>query len=58
MDIGALSVTTNNLNLATEVSASVLSMNLDSIEEAGASMIKLMEQSVQPELGQTIDIKI
>lgn len=58
MDISALSASTTSMDLCTAVSASVLSMNLDTVEEAGAAMIKMMEQSVNPELGQNIDIKL
>lgn len=58
MDISALSTSTTSMDLCTAVSASVLSMNLDTVEEAGDAMIKMMEQSVSPELGQNIDIKL
>lgn len=58
MDIAALSVASSQANVMTQVSTSVLSMNLDTIEKAGDSMIKLMEQSVAPHLGQNIDVSI
>ena len=58
MDISRLTMTTNPMNLMNTVNLSVLSMNLDTIEVTGAAMIKMMEQSVHPELGQTIDIKL
>lgn len=58
MDIAALSMAQSQANLMSAVNVSVLSMSLDSIEESGASMIKMMEQSVNPELGQSIDIKL
>ena len=41
-----------------QVSISVLKMSLDQVEETGASMIKMMEQSVNPGLGQNIDVRI
>jgi len=47
-----------NLNLKTEVDTAVLSMSLDTIEVAGENLIKMMEQSVSPNLGQNIDIKL
>jgi len=40
------------------VNTSLLSMNLDAVEELGDSFVKMMEQSVVPSLGQTIDIKL
>lgn len=47
-----------NLNLKTDVDTAVLSMSLDTIEVAGENLIKMMEQSVNPNLGQNIDIKL
>lgn len=58
MDVKALSQSMNYSDLMTQVDTAVLSMNLDIIEEMGASMIKMMEQSVTPNLGQNIDISI
>ena len=36
----------------------VLAKNLDVIEEMGQAMIKMMEQSVSPHLGQNIDLQV
>jgi hypothetical protein len=58
MDIAALSMASSQANIMTQVNTAVLSMNLDTIETASDSMIKLMEQSVAPNLGQTIDVSI
>ena len=58
MDIAALSMATSHANLMTQVSTAVLSMNMDMLEQTSEGMIKMMEQSVQPHLGQTIDIHI
>lgn len=58
MDIAALSIASNQTNIMTQVNTAVLSMNLDTIEQAGDNMVKLMEQSVAPHLGQNIDISI
>jgi len=33
-------------------------MNLDAVEASGDSFAKMMEQSVTPNLGQSIDIKL
>ena len=41
-----------------QVSTAVLKMSMERVEEVGASMIKMMEQSVNPNLGQHIDIKL
>lgn len=58
MDIAALSMGLSQANIMSAVSVSVLSMNLDTVEESGAAMIKMMEQSVNPQLGQSVDIKL
>jgi hypothetical protein len=58
MDIPALSIASSQATVMTQVNTAVLSMNLDTIEQAGESMVKLMEQSVTPHLGQNIDISI
>lgn len=36
----------------------VLAKCLDSQEAAGQSIVKMMEQSVNPELGQNIDLRV
>lgn len=56
MDIAALSMANSQANLMTQVNTAVLSMNLSSIKEMGENITKLMEQSVTPNLGQTIDV--
>lgn len=58
MDIAALSMANSQANVMTQINTAVLSMSLDHIEQGGANLIKLMEQSVTPNLGQTIDIKL
>ena len=58
MDIAALSMATSQANLMTQVNTAVLSMNMDMLEQTSEGMIKMMEQSVQPHLGQAIDIQI
>lgn len=58
MDISALSPSISGLDLQTQVNTAVLSMNLDMVEDMGDAVIKMMEQSVAPHLGQNIDIKL
>ncbi len=58
MEITALSSTLSQADLLTKASTAVLDMNLETIDEMGASLIKMMEQSVNPNLGQSIDIRI
>lgn len=58
MNIASMPVSTNQPVNSVTVGVAVLAKNLDTIEQAGESMIKMMEQSVQPYLGQNIDIKL
>lgn len=57
MRIGNIPIATNQPLSQIDVSLAVLAKSLDTIEIAGQNMIKMMEQSVQPNLGQHIDIK-
>jgi len=41
-----------------DISVAVLAKNLDTIEELGQSLIKMLEQSVAPHLGQNIDVRV
>lgn len=58
MDITALSTSLSQSNLMNQVSTSVLKLSMDTAEQSMAGMIKMMETSVNPELGTTIDIRI
>lgn len=58
MDITALSSGLSQANLMTQVSASVLKLSMDTVEQSMDNMIKMMETSVNPNLGGTIDISI
>lgn len=44
--------------LQSKVSTEVLKMSMDVVEQSGAAMIQMMEQSVMPNLGQNIDIRV
>lgn len=43
-------------DISSQISTAILSKSLDTVEEMGDSMIKMMEQSVYPNLGQNIDV--
>lgn len=58
MEIGGLSVNPPQQDLKTQVGVALLSKSLDTIEVLGDSMIKMMEQSVQPNLGQNVDVTL
>ena len=58
MDIPTLSVAMSQANTINQYSIAMLSKTLDTVEESGDLMIKMMEQSVNPHLGQNIDITV
>lgn len=58
MDIASLSTNLARQNLLTQVSVAILDKTLETVNDGGENLAKMMEQSVQPELGQNIDICI
>ena len=55
MDIASLSTTMSTQNLLSDVSVAMLKNSLDTMENLGDGMTKVMEASVTPYLGQNID---
>ena len=58
MDIAALSSVMSQSALMNQVSTAVLSKSLDNMEVMGDGMKKIMEASVQPQLGQNFDVSV
>ena len=58
MDIAGLSTNLSTINVVNDVHVAVLRQSLDTLETSGDSLTKMMEASVNPELGQNIDIRI
>lgn len=58
MDIAGLSTNLSTINVVNDVQVAVLRQSLDTLETSGDSLTKMMEESVNPELGQNIDIRI
>ena len=58
MDIASLSMGLAQQNLLTQVSIAVLDQTLETVSSNSETLTKMMEHSVQPELGQNIDIFI
>lgn len=56
MDIAALSTAMQMSQLQSDVGVAVLDNSLEMIENLGQGVIKMMEASVNPDLGQNIDI--
>ena len=55
MDIASLSTAMSTQNILNDVSVAMLSKSLDPVEDMGDGMVKIMESSVTPYLGQNID---
>lgn len=58
MDIPALSIAMSHMEVTNQYNVAMLSKTLDTMEQSGDMMIQLMEQSVNPHLGQNIDISV
>lgn len=56
--IANMSMSLSQANLMNQVSTQVLSMSLDTFEGAASELTKLMESSVNPNLGSNIDIQV
>lgn len=56
MDIAALSTQMHMAQLSQDVGIAMLGKSLDMAEDLGSGMVKMMEASVTPELGQNIDL--
>ncbi|MFD1031462.1 YjfB family protein [Metaplanococcus flavidus] len=57
MDIGALSTVLSQVNVRQEASVSVMKKSMDQAESNGDNTVKMLEQSVRPHLGGSVDLK-
>lgn len=58
MDIPALSMSLSQIDVSNKVGVAMLSKSLDTMEQMGEGMTKMMEASVTPHLGQNIDLSV
>lgn len=58
MDIAALSVSMNQASLQQAAGLQVLSIAKDQAETQAQSMTQMLGQSLHPNLGKTLDIKV
>ena len=58
MDIAALSMAMSTQSVTTDVGVAVLGKSLDTMEQLGDGLQKVMESSVTPYLGQNIDYSV
>lgn len=57
MDIAALSMSLSQMNVRQEASVLVTKKAMDQAETNSASVVKMLEQSVQPHIGGSVDFK-
>ncbi|MGP4040705.1 YjfB family protein [Gracilibacillus sp. D59] len=57
MDVAAMSIAMNQAQVKQQASVSLMDKALDQAESQSSDMIKMLESSVQPHLGNNIDIK-
>ncbi|ANU20987.1 putative motility protein [Planococcus plakortidis] len=57
MDIAALSMALSQMNVRQEASVLVTKKAMDQAEINSASVVKMLEQTVQPHIGGTLDLK-
>ena len=58
IDIPSLSMAMSQNKVMSDVGVAMLDMSLDNFSEAGDTMAKLMEQSVNPDIGGNIDVSV
>ncbi len=58
MNIAALSMSMSQVRLLTEVKTAVLAKSLDTADQTKDAIKMMMEQSVNPNLGQNIDLTV
>jgi hypothetical protein len=58
MDISSLAMNMSQISLQQDIGVAMLSKTMDSAEIAGQGLQKIMESSVSPSLGNSIDIKL
>lgn len=58
MDISSLSTSMSLTNLQMDVGYSMLAKSMEAAENAGDAITKIMEQSVNPNIGSNIDVSV
>ncbi len=58
MDIAALSISMAQANVSSDFGIAMLDKSLETLEDTGNGFVKMMEQSVAPNLGSNVDISL
>lgn len=57
MDIAALSMAMSQASVKTEANVSIMKKTIDQAETNGQEVVKMLEQSVRPHVGSSIDFR-
>lgn len=57
MDIAGLSIAMSQANVKQQVSFGLMNKVMDQSEQQGSDLLKMLDQPMHPNLGQSIDIK-
>lgn len=58
MNISSLSAALNTTNITNDIQVAILDKGLETFEDCGQELVKMMELSVNPNLGQHIDYSV
>ncbi|HHT96597.1 MAG TPA: putative motility protein [Clostridiales bacterium] len=58
MNIPALSTALSQIDILREVNIALLQKNMDNMEVSNLNLLKSIETSVSPNIGQNVDIKL
>ncbi|BAC14682.1 YjfB family protein [Oceanobacillus iheyensis] len=57
MDIAGLSIAMSQANVKQQISFGLMNKVMDQSEQQGSDLLKMLDQPMHPNLGQSIDIK-
>lgn len=58
MTISGINLSTINTNVHNDIDIAMLKKSLESIDNSGSNTIKMMEQSVNPNIGSNFDVSV
>lgn len=56
--IGSIGLSVTDVDTMNQIDISMLKKSIDTVEQSGAMLIQMMEQSINPNLGSNIDIRL
>jgi hypothetical protein len=58
LEIDGISFATDNAALSLKVGVAVTKLSMDSTEQNSQDLVRMMEQSVNPNIGRSIDVRV